>query len=59
MDSNISLGDNMTLEKEPSLTIRAGSTTYVIGLYFNDKTNETIEDKVRKLIRKDMESGNF
>ena len=59
MESNFNLGNNMTVEKEPGLAIRAGSTTYVIGLYFNGKTNETIEDKVRKLIRKDMESGNF
>ena len=59
MDNNFSSGDNMTPKKEASLTIRAGGTTYIIGLHFNSKANETIEDKVRKLIRKDIENGNF
>ena len=59
MESNFNLGNNMTVEKEPGLAIRAGNTTYVIGLHFNSKANETIEDKVRKLIHKDIENGNF
>ena len=59
MEKNFSSGDNMTPKTEPSLTFRAGGTTYIIGLHFNSKANETIEDKVRKLIRKDIENGNF
>ena len=45
---------------EPSrLTMKIENKTYIIGLHFNENSKETLEDKVKKLIKKDVESGNF
>ena len=32
---------------------------YVIGLHFSETSKDTLEDKVKKLIKKDVEDGNF
>lgn len=45
---------------EPAgLIMKSGSKTYVIGLHFSESSKDTLEDKVKKLIKKDVESGNF
>ena len=41
------------------LTMRSGNKTLVIGLYFSETSKETLQDKVKKLIKKDVEDGNF
>lgn len=41
------------------LLMKSGNKTYVIGLYFSETSKDTLEDKVRKLIKKDVEDGNF
>ena len=43
----------------PMLTMQRGRTTFLIGLHFAEKGKETLEDKVKKLIRRDVDSGNF
>ena len=44
---------------QPVLTLMSGNTTFLIGLYFNDTSKETLEDKVKKLIKKDVENDDF
>jgi len=39
--------------------MKSGGTTFVIGLHFSETSKDTLEDKVKKLIKKDVESGNF
>ena len=41
------------------LTMKSGNKTLIIGLHFSETSKETFEDKVKKLIRKDVEDGNF
>lgn len=41
------------------LTMQSGNTTYVVGLHFSESCKETLEDKLKKLIRKDVEADNF
>ena len=41
------------------LIMKSGGTTFVIGLHFSETSKDTLEDKVKKLIKKDVESGNF
>ncbi len=41
------------------LTLKSGNKTLVIGLYFSERSKETLQDKVKKLIKKDVEDGNF
>lgn len=43
----------------PMLTIRSGNTTLLIGIHFSKDSKETMEDKIRKLIKRDIETGNF
>lgn len=44
---------------EPVLTMRRGNTTFLIGIHFNETKKETLDDKIRKMIRRDVENGNF
>lgn len=45
---------------EPSgLVMKSGNKTFIIGLHFSESSKDTLEDKVKKLIKKDVEDGNF
>ena len=45
---------------EPSgLIMKSGNKTFIIGLHFSETSKDTLEDKMKKLIRKDVEDGNF
>ena len=48
-----------TAPKEPVLIMRRGGTTFLIGLHFSETSKDTLEDKIKKLIRRDVETGNF
>ena len=41
------------------LTMKSGHTTFLIGIHFSETSKQTLDDKVRKMIRKDVEDGNF
>ena len=41
------------------IPMRSGRTTYLINVHFNPDSKETIESKVKKLIRKDVAKGHF
>ncbi len=43
---------------DPSLMIHRGGTTFLIGIKFADK-GDSLEDKVKRMIRKDVQSLNF
>ncbi len=56
------LNEGGTEQKEriqPVLELREGNTTFLIGLHFSENTRETLGDKIKKLIRKDVQDGNF
>ena len=44
---------------KPVLELREGNTTFLIGLHFSENTRETLGDKIKQLIRKDVQDGNF
>ena len=50
-----------TEEKKSSgeLTLRIGNTTYVLGLHFSETSKLALEDKIKKLVRRDIERNNF
>lgn len=48
-----------TIEQPGGLVLKRGNKTFLIGLHFSETSKETLEDKVKKLIKKDVESGNF
>lgn len=39
--------------------MQSGNTTFVVGLHFSESCKETLDDKLKKLIRKDVEADNF
>jgi hypothetical protein len=43
----------------PGLVMKNGNKTFIIGLHFSETSKDTLEDKVKKLIKKDVEDGNF
>lgn len=47
------------MPESSGLVMKSGGTTFVIGLHFSETSKDTLEDKVKKLIKKDVESGNF
>lgn len=40
-------------------TVKSGNTTFLVGLHFSEASKETLDDKLKKLIRKDVEADNF
>ena len=48
-----------TTQQEPVLIMQSNGTTFLISLHFSETSKETLEDKIKKLIRKDVENGNF
>lgn len=42
-----------------SLTIkkRIGSTNYIVGVHFSDTSKETVKDKILRLIKNEIASG--
>ena len=41
------------------LVMKKGNKTFIIGLHFSETSKDTLEDKIKKLIKKDVEDGNF
>ena len=48
-----------TAPESSGLIMKSGGTTFVIGLHFSETSQDTLDDKVKKLIKKDVENGNF
>ena len=45
--------------QQPHLMFDCGRTTFLITLHFADKGKETLEDKIKRLIYKDVMNGSF
>lgn len=45
--------------EQPMLTMRLGRTNFLIGLHFAESSKETLEDKVKRLINRDVQNDNF
>ena len=48
-----------TAPEQPMLSMQLGRTNFLIGLHFTEKGKETLDDKVKRLIRKDVQDENF
>ena len=46
-------------KQDGSFSMQMDNTTYVIGLHFSKTSKETLEDKVKRLIQRDVKDGNF
>lgn len=50
---------DVTASKQPMITMYRGGTTFQIGLRFNEKGKESLEDKIKKMIRRDVQNDDF
>ena len=41
------------------LFLRKGGTTFVINLHYSETSMETLNDKIKRLIEKEVEEGRF
>ena len=39
--------------------MRMGNTTYVIGVHFSQTSKDTLDDKMKRLMRDDVKADNF
>ena len=59
------MGENTTPTKAPkespagSFNMRVGNTAYIVGVHFSKESKDTLEDKVKRLIQRDVKDGNF
>ena len=46
---------------EPAGTfpMRVDKTTYIVGVHFSQDSKDTLEDKLKRLMREDVKAGNF
>jgi len=44
---------------QPMLSMQLGRTTFLIGLHFAEKSKESLDDKVKRLINRDVQNDNF
>lgn len=47
-------GRSNKLDEIPVITMRRGKTTFKIGLCFNNKSKDTLDDRIKKMIRKEV-----
>ena len=57
--TNEKLDTAETATEQPMVTLLRGRTTFLIGLHYAEKGKETLEDKVKKMIRKDVQNDDF
>ena len=56
---------NTMAEKAPkenpagTFNMRMGNTTYVIGVHFSQTSKDTLDDKMKRLMRDDVKTYNF
>lgn len=43
----------------PQISRKIGNTTFTVGLYFNENAQETMQDKVERMIKNEVQSNNF
>ena len=59
------MNQNTHPTKKPKATpagtfnMRMGNTTYVIGVHFSKTSKDTLEDKMKRLMRDDVRTANF
>ena len=42
-----------------SFSMRIGNTTYVIGVHFSQTSKDTLEDKMKRLMRDEVKTDDF
>ena len=48
-----------TEERKPHLVKTIGKTTYPVTCHFSETSKETLQDKIKRMIMRDIQSGNY
>ena len=56
---SISENEQAVQENCQRLPLRIGNTTYLIGVFSADTATEILDEKVKKMIQKDLQNGNL
>ena len=46
-------------EPEPRIRTTIGDITYLVSIHFNEDGTETMAEKIDRMVRRDIQSGNF
>ena len=59
MNQNTNTAKAPTAAPAGTFNMRMGNTTYVIGVHFSKTSKDTLEDKMKRLMRDDVRTANF
>ena len=48
-----------TEEHKPHFVKTIGNTTYLVTCHFSETSRETLQDKLKRMILRDIQSGNY
>ncbi len=48
-----------TEERKPHFVKTTGKTTYLAICYFSETSKETLQNKIKRMILRDIQSGNY
>lgn len=48
-----------TENRTPNLVKTIGKTTYLVTCHFSETSKETLQDKLKRMILRDIQSGNY
>ena len=51
--------EQQTKEHRPHLVKTIGKTTYLVTCHFSETSRETLQDKLKRMIVRDIQSGNY
>lgn len=51
--------NQQTQEHRPHLVKTIGKTTYLVTCHFSETSKETVQDKIKRMIVRDIQSGNY
>ena len=46
-------------ERRPHLVKTIGKTTYLVTCHFSETSKETLQDKLKRMIMRDIKDGNY
>lgn len=59
MDNETVITQEEMVDNTPTFEIKERNTTYVIGVYFSDKSKDTIDKKIKHLIYDELKKDSF
>ena len=47
--------EKMSTADVPSMQVRVGNTTYLVRVHFSETAKETLEDKIKRMLKNEVE----